>query len=413
MAQNPVKTDDAKKEPIKEDESKYQPENEKHLELEAEAEAAAARAYSIRRELKSILNDVENEFIRACFKVFKTDYKLLKLFLIVFILLSTSLAAFLVIETILSFLNFEVNTTTRVIHETSSSFPKITLCNYNPFTTEYSVEYLRQVNQQERPDIDMFNETQLNTLDFAAKSALFTDVYTAANMAMMNMSEDEQKKLGHTLQDIMISCSFNYEACDVNKDFEWKFDSFFGNCYVFNWKLPESKRSYIAGSLFGLTVQFYVGFNEKLKFFNSNGFKGAYVRIENNTYMSDDILDNGIYIPPGAWTTALINRVVNYVMPKPYSYCDLDNESGIKNSNSPLLNLFYHSPYLYTQQSCIIQCLQMKTIEMCNCTYPLYLSLFEGEDKCITSDQLECYNDHVWAKFLQKNYVQVKFVLVD
>ena len=135
--------------------------------------------------------------------------------------------------------------------------------------------------------------------------------------------------------------------------------------------------------------------------------KGAYIRIENSSYYSDDLLDNGIYISPGKSTSALINRLVNYVLPKPYSLCDLDNESGINNVDKPFVKLFYHSKYQYTQQSCIIQCMQSKSIKKCNCTYPLYLSLFDA-DYCMDGAQLECYGK-VWEEFLGKNYVQVKF----
>ena len=376
---------------------------------ESKIEDQNSKKYSFRRVTKIILDDVQNEYLRACFKIFNTDFIVVKLFLIIFIFLSTSLAAFLIIETILSFLSYEVNTTTRVMQQTTSEFPKITLCNYSPFTTKDSIVFLRKINQETWPDIDVFDETQLNSLNYTFKSKVIYDVYNAANLAMFKLTDDEKKRLGHKLEDILISCSFNGELC-THDDFTWKFDTFFGNCFVFNDPVKSgepTKRSYIAGSLYGLAVQFYIGFNERLKLFNSNSMKGAYIRIENSSYYSDDLLDNGIYISPGKSTSALINRLVNYVLPKPYSLCDLDNESGIKNVEKPFVKLFYHSKYQYTQQSCIIQCMQSKSIKKCNCTYPLYFSLFDA-DYCMDGAQLECYGK-VWEEFLGKNYVQVKF----
>ena len=384
--------------------------SKKKDETKSERDDQTSKKYSFRRETKIILDDVQNEYLRACFKIFSTDFIVVKLFLIIFIFLSTCLASFLIIETILSFLNYEVNTTSRVIHQTTTEFPKITLCNYSPFTTKDSIEFLRKINQETWPEIDVFDETQLNLLNYTFKSTVISDVYNAANLAMFNLNDDEKKRLGHKLEDILISCSFNEEDCTPD-DFTWKFDTFFGNCFVFNDPIKSgvpTKRSYIAGSMYGFSVQLYIGFNEKLKLFNSNSMKGAYIRIENSSYYSDDLLDNGIYISPGKSTTALINRLVNYVLPKPYSVCDLDNESGIKNVDKPFVKLFYHSPYQYTQQSCIIQCLQSKSVQKCNCTYPLYLSLFDA-DYCIDSGQVECYNK-VWEEFLGKNYVQVKLI---
>ena len=227
---------------------------------------------------------------------------------------------------------------------------------------------------------------------------------------MFNLKDDEKKLLSHDFEDILISCTFNSQTCSVS-DFVWKFDKFFGNCFVFNSGFDSSgnpvelKKSYVAGSLFGLSLQFYVGFHEHLTLFNSINFNGAYVRIENSSVTSDDLLDNGIYITPGKWANALIHRIQKYVLPKPFSVCELDNDSRVQKTNSFLLNLMYHSQYQYSQQTCIIQCLQHETIQNCNCTYPLYLSLFE-HNSCLTEQQLNCYNE-VWSKFLQKNYVQV------
>jgi hypothetical protein len=366
-------------------------------------------------KIRAILDDVQNEVMRACFKIFETPYPIVSVFLFVFILISTGLASFLVIETIISYLSYEVTTTTRTIYELSSSFPKITICNVNPFTTLKSKEFLKEINDEYDPTIDMFNQTQINTLNYTAKLAFFGGIYGAANTAMLNLSDKEKKSLGHDIDDILIACQFNSEPCDAN-DFVWKFDKFFGNCFVFNSGLNKTtnepvdyKNTYVAGSLFGLNLQFYVNFYEEFNTLYSINYKGAYVRIENSSLYSDDLLDNGIYIAPAKWTSALIQRVVNYVLPKPYSPCELDNNSGVENKDTILLRLFYHSRYQYTQQSCVIQCLQYQSIQKCNCTYPLYLSLFEKtHDICLTKNQTDCYNT-VWTSFLQKNYVQVNF----
>ena len=367
-------------------------------------------------KIKAILDDVQSESMRACFKIFQTPHLVISTFLFVFIFVSSSLAGFLVIQTILKYLSFEVNTTTRIIYELTSSFPKITICNVNPFATNYSIEFLKEINKDTRPDIDIFNQTQLSGLKFSEKETLFYDVYTAANIAMLNLSDEKKKRLGHDITDILKTCQFNGEECSAS-DFIWKFDKFFGNCFVFNSGLNERnenvehKRSYMPGSLFGLNIQFYVNFHQNLTFFNAYNYKGSYVRIENASFLFDDLLDNGIYIPPGKWTNALIKREVSFVLPKPYSSCELENESKIsniesKNSNTLLLKLFFNSLYQYTQQTCIIQCLQYQSIQECNCTYPLYLSLFDKES-CISKSQLNCY-DNVWKKFLQKNFVHVK-----
>jgi hypothetical protein len=371
----------------------------------------------IKARIHMVIYKIQNELIRACFIAYQTKNLTLKLFIPSFILVSYCLASYLVIESIVAYLSYEVITTSREIYEASSLFPKITICNYNPFTTRYSLEFLKQINEQIRPDLNMFNESQFAPLTYAQKTLLLSDIFLAANLAMLRLSVEEKKLLGHSLEDILISCTFNNEPCDAS-DFAWKFDAFFGNCYVFNGGFNSSghtvglRRSYIAGSLFGFNVQLYADFHTNLTIFNANQFKGAYVRIENSSYLSDDLLDNGIYISPGKWTNALVKRIFEFQLPRPYSSCDLkQNENVFKGKNSHLLNLMYHSPYEYNQQTCIILCIQHHAINTCNCTYPLYLSLFDKAKSCSTQSELTCF-DRGWKMFLEVNYVQVDYFFI-
>ena len=135
----------------------------------------------------------------------------------------------------------------------------------------------------------------------------------------------------------------------------------------------------------------YINFNENLTLFNSIGTKGAYIRIENSSYLNDETLDNGIYIAPGKWTNALVNRVFKYILPMPYSNCELDGNSVRSQTTYELVKQIAHSPYEYTQQTCMYLCLQKQLIVKCNCTYPFYFSLVHSED-CSTSVHLDCYN---------------------
>jgi hypothetical protein len=61
----------------------------------------------------------------------------------------------------------------------------------------------------------------------------------------------------------------------THEDFSWKFDRYYGNCYTFNSGFNASghvndfKKSYVGGSMYGLQIQFYVGFHEELNIINS------------------------------------------------------------------------------------------------------------------------------------------------
>ena len=69
------------------------------------------------------------------------------------------------IQTLLSYLSYEVITTLRTLLESSTIFPKITFCNLNVFTSEYSVAFLKSINKKVELLLDIFNENQMKTLN--------------------------------------------------------------------------------------------------------------------------------------------------------------------------------------------------------------------------------------------------------
>lgn len=168
------------------------------------------------------------------------------------------------------------------------------------------------------------------------------------------------------------------------------------------------KNSYIAGSVFGLQIQFYIGFNSNLTRFASLYGKGAYVKIENSSFIEDENLDNGVNILPGTWVYALVERSFESILPKPYSNCDLSNgdQDPTQTFKSNLLDVIYHSDYQYTQQLCVYQCLQNKIIQACDCASSDYLNLF-NTSSCLNQSQLDCsYN--VLNDFFQNDYIKVE-----
>jgi hypothetical protein len=168
------------------------------------------------------------------------------------------------------------------------------------------------------------------------------------------------------------------------------------------------KNSDIAGSVFGLQMQFYIGFNSNLTQFISAFGKGAYVKVENSSYVEDENLDNGVNILPGTWVYALVDRSFEFILPKPYSNCDLDNgdQDPTQKFKSNLLNVIYHSDYQYTQQLCVYQCLQDKIIQACDCASPDYLNLF-NKSSCLNDTQRDCSYKEL-NDFFQQNYIKVE-----
>ena len=182
-----------------------------------------------------------------------------------------------------------------------------------------------------------------------------------------DFSDESRKLLGHSLTDIMFDCYFNNLACDMENDFVWSFDRHYGNCYSFNMGTNSSghaielKKSLMSGYFYGLQLRMYVNFYENLTEFNGyyRGL-GATIRIGNSSYLSDSS-KGGLQLARGFLTNIAIDRSFKFILPKPYSNCDIDNgETSMlferEEFKSDLYKLIEDSSYNYNQQLCLEQC---------------------------------------------------------
>ena len=69
-------------------------------------------------------------------------------------------------------------------------------------------------------------------------------------------------------------------------------------------------------------------------------------------------------------------------MPIPYSNCKIDPYSPKFRKDSDLYDLIINSQYMYSQQTCFIQCYQKQVIKKCNCSDSDFLSLFNFSSDC-------------------------------
>ena len=226
-------------------------------------------------KMKSLVKEtLYNSMSQTIIKIIDTPYFTLKAFLCLCLILSSGVCSYLITKLILDYLSYGVVTTSRILYEMPAIFPKITICNFNQFTTEYALGFLKQINSDFIPSIDIFDETQMNQLDFPTKSYMINYINTLASNKMNSLNETEKRKLSRPLEDILASCSFNQQTCSFN-DFSWYFDPWLGNCWQFNTGLNVSTNEKInlrsnsaQGFIYGLQLIFYVNFNENLTLFN-------------------------------------------------------------------------------------------------------------------------------------------------
>jgi acid-sensing ion channel 2 len=352
-----------------------------------------------------------NSAAQAIIKIIETPYHTLKIFLFICLIASSGFCSYLIVELILNYYSYGVSTTSRTLYEMPATFPKVTICNANPFTTKYAVEFLKIINQEYNNSIDIFDEVQMSKLDFETKFKLIGNIFGRGLYKMNDLNETEKRKLSHSLEETMYSCTFNAQRCDAN-DFVWHFDSNFGNCWMFNsgqnrtgQRVPLSSNSF-PGLKYGFKMIFYAYFYENLTTFNSftaSGL-GALVRIENSSYLTDGY--GGIRIMSGYHTSMSISRSFKSSLPKPYSNCLIDNQTNA-GFHSELFDLIQSSQYRYTQPLCFLQCQQKYIYLKCNCTDPRETSLFLNFSQC-KLEQLICMGNLYRTLLVKNDFIQEK-----
>jgi hypothetical protein len=343
-----------------------------------------------RKPIKTLIREtIGNESAQAFVRVFDSKFFGLKVFWFLGLFACSSFCFYLVARTLLTYLSYPVYTTTTIVHEMPTLFPKVTICNSAFAVTEFAYEMIKQINEEVYPSINLFNQTQMSNLTFdEMQSLVIVFAYFIATINLNTFSDASRQMLVHSLNEILWNCEFNRLPCSAS-DFSWSWDPFYGNCYSFNSGFNASggrigyKESLLPGSLFGLKLNIYVGYYDKLSVFNAGFFSnygtnapiyGLNVLIENNTYLSEDKA-NVIAINGGTVNYIAVQRKFNTKLPKPYSNCDIDTKNPGKIA-SEYYNLILSSPYQYSQELCVTQCMQKEVIRLCNCSMPYFLDLY-------------------------------------
>ena len=326
--------------------------------------------------LKENLDTFDTPSTKALIKIVLSRHILLKIFFFLFVVITNGLASYLVIESIMNYLAYDVTTKSRTIYETPTLFPKVTICNLNMYQTEYAYDFLQYTEYQD-PSF---------------------------------LSIEERKKFGHDLNDILIECSFNGYTCS-SSDFTWSLDLRYGNCWTFNSGFNQNgsqvnlKESIISGPSYGLYLQLYVNVYEMLlNSDNSNIMNslGAVIRIGNSSYETFYSYGEGIFLSPGFETNIIIDREFRSVLPKPYSNCEIDSNSPQFIEGLDLYNQISQSGYKYTQQVCFLECYQKYVFNKYNCTNFFFPSIFMFR-KCSLIFSFENISEHFDQYFIKKH----------
>ena len=277
----------------------------------------------------------------------------------------TGVCSYFIIEEFVSFFNYHVNSHTRKVYEMPTTFPTVTVCNKNMFTTEHALNFIKQT----------LAENNL-TMDSYFRAGQHMDMY-AASLAK-NYSDSYRQKLSKPMHEFILSCRFDDEDCNIGEDFVWLYDKNYGNCFKFNSDLSRPKLTTFPGKFYGLMLTLDVQVLKELMNFSQN--IGAVIKLDNGS--------NELDLPVSFETNIVVDRVYARQMMSPYSLCNYE-DTWPNAFNSDLFDTFRQNLMTYSQKDCIELCYQNLAVVQCRCLDRQSIPL-PGMDYCYKTEDVKC-----------------------
>ena len=303
--------------------------------------------------------------------IVRSKNKLMKIAWTFFTLVSLSGCAFMIYKNVFKYLDYEVTTKIRIINQYQATFPTVTFCNINYYTSESNLFFGNTIENTSDNFYTIWRELKFFNKNFDMKQ-YFPNMYQS-----------------DSLNKLLISCQFNFIDCNRTELKLFEHPNF-GNCYQFNSGYDkynnkiDLKKSIGKDFYQGLRLVLNVSIIDKLKLFNTH--YGAVIFIHNQSSSLEIIED--VKLSPKFETSIAIKSSFYKSKEKPYSNCD-GNTDDPNSYESEFFKLIHSKTKKYTQYTCVIQCLQKKVINECKCHGNLYFSYFESKP-CATSYEIGC-----------------------
>jgi len=312
-------------------------------------------------------------------------------------LIAFALCAYLIIESFINYLKFDVVTTVRIINEPYAEFPAIMLCNKNNLNDDLYEDLLNH---------SIINETFLKSLkkeNINDLSIKLENLKIRIYSFILNRNGKNIYDYRELLVNMLLSCRHGSDICTIN-DFRSYFHLTFGFCSVlYSMMNSENKSKKVIdreGIYNSLQIELYLGKPKKLEFLSSSvGFRLFLLnRSENlNNYEPIDLA-------PGFEYSIVIDRTFVQQIPAPYSNCEVF-QSTLKSYDSELTREFIKNNQTYRQTHCFDLCYQILSVKVCNCTDYIF-DLRKPSKICFEPNQLECIQDFYYSTYSKNDYIK-------
>ena len=284
----------------------------------------------------------------------RTKYTFIKFIWLLLTISSAGVSIYLIIKTLAEYLEYNVTTEVRLINaEESLEFPTISICNKNRFSTNYSVEMIRELikTKYNHSFEDFFHPNFSNSFLSISEKIFLQENET--KYFFSNIEMNEREKYGLSIKDSLKYCRFMNQDCKFS-DFEWFFNSKYGNCYRFNPIKPNKRTK--ENNEDGLTIEILLKNPKELDILDFE--KGLYVSIDSNNLDTYFDFENLIEVSTGFQTNIKIQKSFFQKYPKPYSNCDFRDGlvDSITLEQKELYNEIIKANFSYSQSFCLVYC---------------------------------------------------------
>ena len=336
--------------------------------------------------LDVVRNRLSESTIHAIPNIFSINHLIIKIIWLVCLLVSASFCSYFIVSSIQDYLKYDVVTNIEIENENPIGFPSVTICNLNIFSSSKSKNIMNEL-MRNQTDIDQNYSNLSNSL----KLELMNQRYLY-QINSLNLNDSSKISLGNSINDIIMSCVFDWTDCSLNDDFSYFFDLEYGNCFIFNpgKNINNQKASFKtltnSGLTNGLQLELLINSvdeNENIFSFY-NGFN-IYISNElGNLYYSE-----GINVSPGFTTKIILNKYTVKRKSRPTAIC-IENTTSIDSYDSPIYRQIIKSRSKYRYTDCLDLCVQLYVEPICKCYDAQYGNFSSKYKPCLNDEEIDC-----------------------
>ena len=291
-----------------------------------------------------------------------------------------------------------------LVSKSPNAFPAVTVCNLSTFDKRFAQNYIDNV-------LEINNISYVHNISLIdIKPEMVNNLIKSSITNDSHLSKNDVKTLGYSLEYMLLTCQYNNNDCS-SKDFVWRYDFNYGNCYTFNsgfdlngQKIPIKKISE-AGSDKSFKLELFLGdeFYQSEYALNS----GARVLIHNQS-ITPIYQSEGKDVASGYLTNIGVTRSFYTKLSNPYSDC-IKEATKIESYDSRYYKAMFEilNMSAYRQKNCLRLCQQEYIKNKCNCLDASLPSIYKNLSFCSSISSIECVEKQRIEYFNNENYTSL------